>query len=183
MARPDDLQWKPCHGVRLDGEVDALVRHQRGDNEVEGRRIGGAWRFGRRVEAGVHGRIDHVAVAPVEVADALGDAVADADEAVHAVARASVPVAEPCEERASESAAHPVPQVLFAEEPCVAHRRETVADVLRAAWRPEALGDAVAVGEEQVGVGNPQCAGGKGHQRKEGAIVARDSGDALQEGA
>ena len=181
-AGPNHDQPAAQSRARRDGLVDSLVRHQRGDNQVEifpAPRVGG-----RRVEFGVNGRRNDDALAVVALRDALADGLGNRHEVRHPPGGPPVPLAKLIEQRPRQGAADgtllPAFQVGVAPLPRIPHGREAIADVRNPARHAYRLGHAVAEADDQIHVLWPPRAGRQRHDRKHVPIVSEDSRHALQ---
>ena len=146
-ARADNLEWVAEPGVRANGQVEPLVRYERGHDQIEAF----VTRRARREEVGVHRRIHDFRVAVVEFLDALLHVAAERDELVHAARRSPVPAAQAREHRRDDRLLQRVrPEVLLVKRPRVTHRCEAIAEVLRARPRPQSLGNAMARADQNI---------------------------------
>src|SRR5262245_50035188 len=92
-------------------------------------------------------------IAAVALGDASLDSSADGNEVAYATASGPVPGAQGRQSGTDGSGTHtakPASEVGVAQVPGIAHRRETVADVWHAGWRPGCLGDAVTEADHQL---------------------------------
>lgn len=149
-ARTRDEERVACGVGGVDGQVDALVRFEGGDDEPE--LLARDARIGRK-EPGADGGIQDGRISLVAAIDLAARVGGVGEEGGHVARRGGVPGAESLGEEAQPDAAeHAAPGVLGFQRPHVASRSVAIANMRDEVWRAHALDGGGTRGEDEVDV-------------------------------
>jgi len=179
----DDEERLGAATERVDGELDALVGNESGDDEKIG--LGRSAALGsRRVEIGIdRGRDDGIDLPTVVLADTGGDVAGVRDEVIDAPRGGAIPATKKTGRRSVENPRFPsAPEVVLEAIPDVAHGRVAITDVKRSFGRDGTLGGTVGARENQVESREIQGLDRPGKEREVPAVVPLDQGQLLDEG-